>query len=392
MLDIETQFGGHDTAEVADFHRMLQDVLGIAGAELQLAQELDQLRVEPVHPGVEGGLLAGLPDIYLQFLGNLFDNLLDAPGMDAAVGDEPFQAAPGHLPPYRVKGAQDDRFRGIVDNDVHPGGGFQGADVAAFPADNAPFHLFVGQGHHRDGLLGHIVRSIAFDGQGDDILGLAVGMLLGLGFDALYQAGGVGPDFPLHGRKEIFLGLGGAHTGQLLQAGVLFLHQVLVALVLDLQFLFLPGRQLMLFDQFGLPFIQQRPFLLQVFLLLEDAALQLVEFVAPLVGLLFKVHLHLQKLVFGLEFGLFPEAVGFLAGFIQNLLAQRLQRLLVAVHHVLAIEKPSQKPEAQQNEFNDKMQYGHVNSLMIDYSPANGTSPGQSRDGANSELIYPGEG
>jgi hypothetical protein len=66
--------------------------------------------------------------------------------------------------------------------------------------------------------------------------------------------------------------------------------------------------------------------------------------------------------------------------------------LLVAVHHVLAIEKPSQKPEAQQNEFNDKMQYGHVNSLMIDYSPANGTSPGQSRDGANSELIYPGEG
>ena len=176
----------------------------------------------------------------------------------------------------------------------------------------------------------------------------------------------------------------------MLQAGVLFRHQVLVALALDLQFLFLPGRQLMLLDQFGLPFIQKRPFLLQVFLLLEDAALQLVEFVAPLVGLLFKVHLHLQKLVFGLELGLFPEAVGFLAGFIQDLLAQRLQRLLVAVHHVLAIEKTTQKPEAQQNNFNDKMQYGHVNSLMRDYSPANGTSPGHGRDGANFELIYPG--
>ena len=93
---------------------------------------------------------------------------------------------------------------------------------------------------------------------------------------------------------------------------------------MGLQFLLLSGRLLVLLDHFGVPLVQESPFLLQVFLLLEEPPLQLVEFVAPLVSLLFKVHLHLQELVFGLEFGLFPEAVGFLAGFIQDLLAQRL--------------------------------------------------------------------
>ncbi len=122
----------------------------------------------------------------------------------------------------------------------------------------------------------------------------------------------------------MLLGLGGAHPGQVLQAGVLLRHQVLVALGLGLQFLFLLGRLLVLLDQFGVPLVQDSPFLLQVFLLLEEAPLQLVEFVAPLVSLLFKVHLHLQELVFGLEFGFLPEAVGFFAGFVQDLLAQRL--------------------------------------------------------------------
>jgi len=62
----------------------------------------------------------------------------------------------------------------------------------------------------------------------------------------------------------------------------------------------------------------------------------------------------------------------------------------VAVHHVLAIEKTNKKTEDQKNNFNDKMQYGHVNSLRRDYSPANGTSFGHGRDGSNFELINPG--
>ena len=35
------------------------------------------------------------------------------------------------------------------------------------------------------------------------LLGFFLGVLPGLGLDALYQAGGVGPDFPLHGLQEI---------------------------------------------------------------------------------------------------------------------------------------------------------------------------------------------
>ncbi len=66
---------------------MLQDVLGVAGAKFQLAQELDELRMEAVHPGVEGGRFPGFPDVGLQFRGDFLDDLFNAPGMDTAVGD-----------------------------------------------------------------------------------------------------------------------------------------------------------------------------------------------------------------------------------------------------------------------------------------------------------------
>ena len=136
------------------------------------------------------------------------------------------------------------------------------------------------------------------------------------------RPGGVGPDFPLHGLQEMFLGLGGAHTGQLLQAGVLFRHQVLVALALDLQLLFLPGRQLVLLDQFGSRSSRSAPFFSRFSSFWRIRRSNWLSSWRRSWVSLFKVHLHLQKLVFGLELGLFPEAVGFLAGFIQDLLAQ----------------------------------------------------------------------
>ena len=84
-----------------------------------------------------------------------------------------------------------------------------------------------------------------------------------------------------------------------------------------------------------------------MFLFLEEAAFQLVEFVATFLGLLFEVHLHLQELIFGLELGLFLEAFGILAGLIQDLFPQSLQGLLVAVYHMLAIEKTAHEAGAE---------------------------------------------
>ena len=54
------QLGGHDRRQVGALDRVLEHVLAVAGAVVQPAQHLDQLGVQPVHVGLEAGLLAGL--------------------------------------------------------------------------------------------------------------------------------------------------------------------------------------------------------------------------------------------------------------------------------------------------------------------------------------------
>ena len=118
-----------------------------------------------------------------------------------------------------LKARQDHRFGGVVDDDIHPGGGLQGPDVAALPADDAPFHFFVGEGHHAHGLLGHVVAGVAPDGQGGDFPGLAGGGFPGLGIDALHHAGGLGAHFPFHGTEARGLWLPGRSNRRVLQGG-----------------------------------------------------------------------------------------------------------------------------------------------------------------------------
>jgi len=89
------------------------------------------------------------------------------------------QGYPGYLTPDRVKAAQYDSFRGIVDDQVDTGHGFNGADVATFTADNAPLHFVTGQGHDRNRGFRDIIRSITLDRCDNDLLGFAIGFFLG---------------------------------------------------------------------------------------------------------------------------------------------------------------------------------------------------------------------
>ena len=67
----------------------------------------------------------------------LFHRFLNAGGVDAAVADQAFQGHAGHLAAGLVEGGQGNGLRGIVDDQVHTGGGFQRTDVAALTADDA---------------------------------------------------------------------------------------------------------------------------------------------------------------------------------------------------------------------------------------------------------------
>src|SRR5207237_1070193 len=111
-------------------------VLPVGVPELQGAQQLGELRVNAGNPNLLAGSLAVQPDLLPQLVPALGDHLLDPGGMDATIAEETFERVACHLPTYGIEGAQHDRLRRVVDDHVHPGRGFKGADIAPLPTDD----------------------------------------------------------------------------------------------------------------------------------------------------------------------------------------------------------------------------------------------------------------
>ena len=181
--------------------------------------------------------------------------------MDAAVHNQFLQGQPGNLPADRVKAGDGNGFGGVVDNQVHAGDGFQGADVPALPANDPALHLVVGQGHHGDGGLGGVIRGTALNGGGNDLPALLLGLVLHLLFDFLDLHGNLVADFLLHGLEQILLGFLLGQLGDLLQGLLLLLFQLLGLGHGVAGFLQLFG-QLLLLALEGLGFLVQGGFLL----------------------------------------------------------------------------------------------------------------------------------
>ena len=136
LFHIESELRRHDAAEEGHLQRMLIDILRKARPVFEPADQLHQLRVHSMDPHIKRRLLPGLPDRNLHLLFHFLDDLLDPGRMDPAVTDQTFQGDPGDLPPYRIKTGEDDRFRGIIDDEIDPRCRFKGADVPALPPDD----------------------------------------------------------------------------------------------------------------------------------------------------------------------------------------------------------------------------------------------------------------
>lgn len=105
-----------------------------------------------------------------------FHHLLDAGGVDPPVGDELFERHAGDLAPQGVEGGEDDRFRGVVDDQVDPGQGLKSPDVPALAPDDAALHRVRGDGNHADRELARGFRGLALDGLGQDLGGALFGL------------------------------------------------------------------------------------------------------------------------------------------------------------------------------------------------------------------------
>ncbi len=303
--DVDPQLAGQQPGQPGHLHAVGQRILPKAGAVLEPADQLDQVGVQAMDAQFHHGPLAFPLHLQLQLAAALFHRLFDAGGMDAAVADQPLQGHPGHLTAGLVEGGQGDGLGGIVDDEVHAGGGLQGADVAALAADDPALHLVAGQGHHGDGGLAGMIGGAPADGLGDHVAGNILAVVLQVGLIGGHPQGLFVGQLLVHLVQQDFAGVGLAQAGQhfqplhLLGPQLVGLGQVGVGLGQTLLDLFLP-----LFQGFGL-FVQGVFLLVDPVLLAADLRPALLDL--PVGFGLLGVHLgfHLKDLVLCLKNGLF---------------------------------------------------------------------------------------
>ena len=180
---IEPQLGGHDPGDVAGLDQVLEHVLAVARAVAQAAEQRDQLRVQVGDADLDQRVLRRALAQPLDLGLRLFVDLFDAVRVDPAVEHQLVEREPADLAPDRIKTRQQDRFRGVVDDQVDPGDGLEGPDVATLAADDPALHLVARQVQHADHALRGLLAGDPLDGVDDDVPGAVFGGVAGVVLD-----------------------------------------------------------------------------------------------------------------------------------------------------------------------------------------------------------------
>ena len=294
---VETQLARHHAGDVRDLDRVLKNILAVARAVAQAAEDLDQLGVDAVDAGLEGSAFALALDDLLDLAAGLFDHFLNACRMDASVHDQLFERQTRDLAAYRVERGQGNRLRRVVDDEVYAGQRLERADIAALAADDAALHLIVGQRNDRDGRLGNVVSRAALDGGGDDLAGSLLALVLEPLVDLADLDGSVMLRFGLDRVDEHFACFVARHARDLFE-----LFYLLVLDALELVLLLLYGFQMT--AQLFVLAVEGVALLVERFLALNETALELLRLVAALLQLAVCLDALTMDLVLRLEHGL----------------------------------------------------------------------------------------
>jgi hypothetical protein len=136
--------------------------------------------MERAHVRLEHGLLPHLDDVLVDLRLGLVVGLLDPCRMDAAVLQQPLKSQAGDLAANAVEAGQEDRARRVVDDEIDPRQGFEGADVAPLAPDDAALQLVRLERDDRNGGLDRVAAGHALHAGGKDAARAAVGVALGL--------------------------------------------------------------------------------------------------------------------------------------------------------------------------------------------------------------------
>ncbi len=102
--------------------------------------------MQVVDTGIKGSLLASLAHALLNQVGSLVIHLLNAGGVNAAVGDEVLEGNTGGLTTDRVEARKNDGLRRVVDHEVDAGNLLEGPDVATLATDDTALEVIRGNG------------------------------------------------------------------------------------------------------------------------------------------------------------------------------------------------------------------------------------------------------
>src|SRR5262249_2237978 len=206
-----------EPGELSALDQVIEHVLTVARAELELSQELHQLWVEAVHPSLERRTLA-LLDYSLADLGlGVLIALLDERRVDPPVGDHPLDRDPGDLTSYAVEARQHHRRGSLVDDHVHAGQLLECPDVPAFTTDDPARQLVARQLNKASRRVARVLRRQPLHCNGEDAAGAPLRLGSRLLFDLLKPERCLVAGLPLHVGDQELLRLGGAKSGDSLE-------------------------------------------------------------------------------------------------------------------------------------------------------------------------------
>src|SRR3989338_2041059 len=245
---------------------------------------------------------------HFHFFLSLFHHLFNPSGMDSTVANQILQGDPGDFPAVHVKAGDRNGLRGVIDDNIDARGGLEGADITAFPADDAAFHLVARQRNDRYRRAGRMIRGAALNSAGDNLARLFIRGLPDLLLCGPNTHGLLVNNLRIPTPQKKALGILLAHRGYFLQALFFLLNQLI-------ELLFLLLSRFFILLHFGQPAadilflaLQEVYPLIEIFLLLLNPLLGGQYLFAALLCLGLKVLMQFNHQVFSLQLKLFLAA------------------------------------------------------------------------------------
>ena len=166
---VQADLLGQQAGQKRHLDRVLQHVLRVAGAELEPAQQVEQLFVQA---RTFASCAAARPSWRMC---RSISSCVSMTTSSMRVGwIRPswisFSSASLAISRRMLSKADDDDDAGrVVDDHVHPGGLLERADVPAFAADDPALHVVGRDVDGGDGRLGGVRRGVTLDGGGEDL-------------------------------------------------------------------------------------------------------------------------------------------------------------------------------------------------------------------------------